>query len=326
MEKNKKEKYEEKLKKHVSGWDLKNFRVCYDEQIIFLCGAKVAPFNEPQTTMRGMFYEFCKENDSRLFNKLLLAEAFKNFLKDSHYPDLISFEKDIANLSSLIIIFLESSGSIAELGLFCNLDDINKKLLVIVPEHEVKDGKKESFIYLGPLSYLREKVNEKSYIVYPGPVDGKNYNEHLELILDDVKSLAPSDGKEYKFDVNNSGHLAFLLTHIISLAMPIRLKEIMMCVSELGINATLQKDIERMLFLLETFLHIKVYEYGGTKYYYTKSSKGSIRLGKNKSGFTVDEVGIKADLLLFINDVARCDDKRRRLALNSIKEMINEHN
>ena len=45
MEKNKKEKYEEKLKKHVSGWDLKNFRVCYDEQIIFLCGAKVAPFN-----------------------------------------------------------------------------------------------------------------------------------------------------------------------------------------------------------------------------------------------------------------------------------------
>ncbi|WP_226574372.1 retron St85 family effector protein [Mangrovibacter yixingensis] len=326
MEKNQKEKYEEKLKKHVSGWELKNFRVCYDEQIIFLCGAKVAPFHEPQTTMRGMFYKFCKENDSRLFNKLLLAEAFKNYLKDSHYPDLISFEKDIANLSSLIIIFLESSGSIAELGLFCNLDDINKKLLVIVPEHEVQDVKKESFIYLGPLSYLREKVNNKSYIVYPGPVDGKDYNEHLELILDDVKSLAPSDGKEYKFDVNNSGHLAFLLTHIISLAMPIRLKEIMMCVNELGINATMQKDIERMLFLLETFFHIEVYEYGGTKYYYTKSSKGSIRLGKNKSGFTVDEVGIKADLLLFINDAARCDDKKRRLALNSIKERINEHN
>ncbi|WP_313071196.1 retron St85 family effector protein [Atlantibacter hermannii] len=326
MEKNQKEKYEEKLKGHVSKWELKNFRVCYDEQIIFLCGAKVAPLEDAQTSMRGMFYKYCKDNDSRLFNKLLLAEAFKNYLKESHYPDLISFEKDIANISSLIVIFLESSGSIAELGLFCNLVDINKKLLVIVPEHEVKGSKKESFIYLGPLSYLREKINKQSYRVYPGPTEGEDYNEHLELILGDVNGMAPSEGKDYKFDANNTGHLAFLLTHIISIAMPIRLKEIMMCIKEIGINETLQSDVERMLFLLETFFHIEVYEYGGTKYYYTKSSKGSVRMGKNKAGVTVDEIGIKTDLLFFINDENRSDDKRRRLALRGIKEMIHEHN
>lgn len=75
--------------------------------------------------------------------------------------------------------------------------------------------------------------------------------------------------------------------------MPIRLKEIMMCIKEIGMNETLQSDVERMLFLLETFFHIEVYEYGGTKYYYTKSSKGSVRMGKNKAGVTVDEIGIK---------------------------------
>lgn len=108
--------------------------------------------------------------------------------------------------------------------------------------------------------------------------------------------------------------------------MPIRLKEIMMCIQEIGINETLQSDVERMLFLLETFFHIEIYEYGGTKYYYTKSSKGSVRMGKNKAGVTVDEIGIKTDLLFFINDETRSDDKRRRLALRGIKEMIHEHN
>lgn len=322
MEKIQKEKYEDKLKSHVSKWELKNFRVCYDEQIIFLCGSKVAPLGDKQSTMRGMFYKYCKENNSRIFNKLLLAEAFKKYLKDSHYPDLISFEKDIANISSLVVIFLESSGSIAELGFFCSLPDINKKLLIIVPENEVEGEKKESFIFLGPLSYLREKVNENAYRIYPGPSEKENYDEHLEFILEDVIRMIPSDGGDFAFDVTNTGHLAFLLTHIIALAMPIRLREIIMCLNEIGIAETANNNIERMLFLLETFFHIKVYDYGGTKYYYAESSKGSIRLGKNKQGVTIDEVGIKADLLIFINDAARSGDKKRRLVLKAIEEKI----
>ncbi|NIH03638.1 MULTISPECIES: retron St85 family effector protein [Providencia] len=323
MEKNQKEKYEERLKKHISQWEPKNFRVCYDEQIIFLCGAKVSDLDKNQTSMRGLFYKYCKENDSRLFNKLLLAEAFKNYLKDSHYPDLISFEKDIANIASLIVIFLESSGSIAELGLFCNLTEINKKLLVIVPEHEVLGPKKESFIFLGPLSYLREKINEKSYRIYPTPEENKDYSDHLEFILSDINGMAPSEGKDYSFDKNNIGHLAFLINHIIYISMPIKLKEIVMCIRDIGISDIPQSDIERILFLLETFLHIEIYEYSGIKYYFTKSSKGSIRLGKNKSGVTTDEIGIKTDLIFFINDETRCDDKKRRLALRAINERVN---
>lgn len=326
MEKNQKEKYEDKLKSHISKWDINNFRVCYDEQIIFLCGASVAPLDDKQSSMRGMFYQYCRENSTRIFNKLLLAEAFKNYLKDSHYPDLISFEKDIASISSLIVIFLESSGSIAELGFFCSLTDINKKLLIIVPQNEVEGSKKESFIFLGPLSYLREKINTNAYRIYPGPNKDEDYSEHLEFILDDVIKMTPSDDRDYNFDAKNSGHLAFLITHIIALSMPIRLKEIMMCLTEIGINETAQSDIERMLFLLETFFHIEIYEYGGTKYYYTKSSKGSVRLGKNKQGITIDEVGIKADLVMFINDVSRSGDKKRRLAIKAIEEKMNEHN
>ncbi|HHT8827827.1 TPA: retron St85 family effector protein [Yersinia enterocolitica] len=326
MEKPLKESYEEKLKNHVLKWDSKNFRVCYDEQIIFLCGAKVAPVDEKQSSMRGMFYKYCKENNTRIFNKLLLAEAFKKYLRDSHYPDLISFEKDIANISSLIVIFLESSGSIAELGLFCNLTDINKKLLVIVPENEIEGEKRESFIFLGPLTYLKEKINNNSYKVYPVPNGTESYNEHLEFILNDVVDMVPSDEVDFKFDEGNSGHLAFLLTHIIALAMPIRLKEIIMCFNELGINETARRDIERMLFLLETFFHIDTYEYGGTKYYYTKTTKGSVRVGKNKDGVTVDEAGIKTDLHFFIMDQVRCDDKKRRLALKAIQEKSNERN
>lgn len=321
-----KEKYEDKLKNHISKWNIKNFRVCYDDQIIFLCGAKVAQNGEPQVSMRGLFHNYCKENNSNIFKKLLLAEAFKEYLKDSHYPDLISFEKDIASISSLIVIFLESSGSIAELGLFCNLTEINKKLLVIVPENEVEGKKKESFIFLGPLSYLREKINDRSYRIYPSPENKDNYNEHLELILDDVVDMVPSSGSDYTFDETNSGHLAFLLRHIISIFMPIRLMEIMMCFNILGVNQSAKSDIERMIFLLETFYHIKTHEYSGTKYYYSESAKGNVRLGKNNDGVTIDETGISTDIHLFIRDQDRHDDKKRRLALKGIKEKMNEHN
>ncbi|MEP8626035.1 hypothetical protein ABKV53_23140 [Enterobacter cloacae] len=44
------ETYEDKVANHVSEWEMKNFRVCYDDQVIFLCGAEVLPKGSVQTS------------------------------------------------------------------------------------------------------------------------------------------------------------------------------------------------------------------------------------------------------------------------------------
>ncbi|EAO3268518.1 hypothetical protein E3I05_22510, partial [Salmonella enterica] len=135
------ETYEDKVANHVSEWEMKNFRVCYDDQVIFLCGAEVLPKGSVQTSMRGHFYHYCLDKNKDIADKIILAENFKKYLQNNHYPDLITFEHDVASISSLVVIFLESSGSIAELGVFCNISDVNKKLLIFVPSEEVEGDK-----------------------------------------------------------------------------------------------------------------------------------------------------------------------------------------
>ena len=48
-----------------------------------------------------------------------------------HIPDLMSFEDDIANISTLVVICLESAGSLVELGLFVNRKSLAQKLHVV---------------------------------------------------------------------------------------------------------------------------------------------------------------------------------------------------
>lgn len=320
------ETYEDKVANHVSEWEMENFRVCYDDQVIFLCGAEVLPPGSVQTSMRGHFYHYCLDKNKDIADKIILAENFKKYLQNNHYPDLITFEHDVASISSLVVIFLESSGSIAELGVFCNVSDVNKKLLIFVPSDEVEGDKKESFIYLGPLLFLKEKVNEKAFKIYPKPTNGSDYSEHLEIMADDLAELLPRSGKFESFDPDNLGHIAFLICRIVHLVMPIKLKEILNCLKIIGINKYTLTEVERILFLLETLGFINIYPYGDLKYYYSMQARQNLKLGKNKTGFTIDEAGIFTDISVFINDNKLCSDKKRRLVLKGIKEKHNGHN
>ncbi len=55
-----------------------------------------------------------------------IAEHYKDWSHDSIYRDLVSFERHVAELSSVIVLVLESPGSIADLGLFSVIDEFKK--------------------------------------------------------------------------------------------------------------------------------------------------------------------------------------------------------
>ncbi|MHB8565222.1 MAG: retron St85 family effector protein, partial [Acidiferrobacteraceae bacterium] len=98
------------------------------EGFIFLCGGP-ANVREPRpVSVRDAIYrELAKSDD--IGRRIRVAEHYKDWAHDSIYRDLVSFEKHLAELSSVIVLVLESPGALAELGLFSAIDEFREKLL-----------------------------------------------------------------------------------------------------------------------------------------------------------------------------------------------------
>lgn len=79
------------------------------------------------------------------------AEDVKDWNSYSEYEDLIEFEKDIAHLCKAIVLFVESAGSIAELGSFAVIPEITEKLIIFVHSDY---SASTSFVALGPLKRI----------------------------------------------------------------------------------------------------------------------------------------------------------------------------
>ena len=58
------------------------------------------------------------------------------YFEHSDYQDLLRFERDLAELSSLTVLFSESPGSIAELGSFAVMNTIQERLLVVMHQED----------------------------------------------------------------------------------------------------------------------------------------------------------------------------------------------
>lgn len=262
--------YNNVLENTFSNLEPKNFRVDYKSPpIVFVCGGPML-----ENSLRALIFESLDEEGSELEGNMVIAENIKDYFKEGAYKDLMDFEDDIANISSLIIICLESAGSLVELGLFCNRKEIKNRLLVFVPDEEVQGNiEKEipeysSFIYLGPLQSLKDECAD-SVRIYPFPQKDKfgGGYEEIDFIKEDILNKYAKTKKLDTFDENNSGHLAFLIYEIIRVAQPIKLTEIELALICMEIDIE-QKVVTRLIYLISNFKLISCYEYSNTKYYY----------------------------------------------------------
>ena len=90
----------------------------------------------------------------------LIAEDAYRHTKLYDPPETVNlseFEQMIGTISDCVLVFPESEGSFAELGLFSHVKDINKKILVA---NAITYQSKESFINLGPI----KSIDSKSYL------------------------------------------------------------------------------------------------------------------------------------------------------------------
>jgi hypothetical protein len=288
--------FEDAIIDEFSGLDFKNFHVNYSFKSIFLCGGEVNSTADIPPSFRDRLMRHTATSDSDLHDSFVLAETFKDYFKENTYTDLLVFEDDIAKISTLVIVLLESPGAMVELGLFCSKPELYKKLLIVAPQEHVQN--EDSFIYLGPLEYIRKKESS-SVVVYPWPSNeliDYDSNNLDDLCLEINKKIDKSSEKE-KFNFEHSGHIALLICEIINVCFPVILTDIEFAFAALNINVK-QSHILRQLYLLTKFNMISVMPYGNSyKYYFPlDKDKKKVMFGKSNSGKVVDTTTLRISM------------------------------
>jgi hypothetical protein len=311
--------FEKVLETEFEKLDFTRFKVNQSFHKIFLCGGMVDALQSIPPSFRDRFVSYTATNDPSIHHSIVLAENFKDYFKENAYIDLLVFEDEIANLSTLVMIFLESPGSLVELGMFCSRPHFFKKLLIIAPADETE--KQDSFIYLGPIEHISKKESG-SVIIYPWPDknDAKYDSVHLLDLLSSVKNKLDNYPKEVRFSVSNSGHVALLIFEIIRVSYPITVGEIDLVMVALGINIS-DSDIYRHIYLLSKFEMINICQYSSYKYYYplVKEYK-SINYGRDRNERVVESNALQLRILQsYIT--AKDDISRKRL---TAKKMISK--
>ncbi|MGI2196559.1 retron St85 family effector protein [Shewanella baltica] len=305
-----KNKFEDVLIDIFSDLNVNNFQVEYSIKKFFLCGGEINIANEKTPSFRDRFMRHTAQSYDSIYDAIVLAESFKDYFKENVYTDLLVFERDIANIATLVIIILESPGALVELGMFCNKTDLYKKLIIVANQKHTEH--EDSFIYLGPLEYIRRK-DPTSVAEYPwnDSVQKNDYDslEDLCSVINDKIEKYPSSER---LKVDNSGHISFLISEIITLCYPILIGEIELIFLALEIEISISQ-IQRSLYLLNKIGVISSRKYGTSyKFYYPLiKDKKTVRFGGTKSGKKVDSLTLRMAInQSFINETDQLSGRR----------------
>lgn len=246
------------LREVASLLNLDASKVVDSPSLILLCGGPVNTKCGRDPSLRALFYEQLKQTHPDFFRRVLLAEDATSWaMADSRYENLFELENDLAYLSAIILVVVESAGSIAELGAFCQAFSLRKRLVAIV-ERGYYDEDPPSFIRAGPVTLL-EDSDPESVIVYEWLV--KDSGDGVRPLKLDLASQAVGRliaelarrvrrVKKEGFRSGDRGHRLLLIADLIDLGLVTQFGEINSFLRSLGVRLSDQR-LRRYLFVLE---------------------------------------------------------------------------
>ena len=281
--------------------NVSGLRVLAPTTRIFFCGG---PYDSghypPLQSARDYILRVAFTNYPTLSNRFYYEKDMSEWLHGGHYTDLHSFEKHIAELSSVVFLVAESPGSYAELGAFVNSPSILEKMFVVTNTATDDDS---SYISLGPLSFLKnlssDKVRTYPWISkfetgQPPTVNENDLQSIVHHIIDDLLNFEEKISAEQIFEKDLDGHVSLFIIDFIRLYRACKFREIVTAISNL-FGPFRQADIRRHLFLLEKLELIQRKQHGGT-YYVAKSSTNHIAYSFHKG--TGREIADRARLTM----------------------------
>ncbi|EML1598633.1 retron St85 family effector protein [Burkholderia cenocepacia] len=293
----------------LSKIDLDKSHVKPYQGFIFLCGGHTDIRSPLPTSLRDAVYrELAKNDDDE--KRIRMAEHYKDWAHDSIYNDLVLFERHLAELSSLIVLVLESPGAIAELGLFSAIDEFREKLLVFIDSNYYKSS---SFIKLGPVDFL-EKTHKNTAEVHRWLIekdnsllfDGKLAEELQPELADAIRSRLSRSTSDHPFDRGQWLHYSLLICDLIDLLSALTIRELRSILDGLKIIKS-EHEIKQALYLLEQVGLIAMEPKGDQRFYVAITGHQHLRLNYGDTAFDIDR--FRLDALL---EYQKSDKKRFR--------------
>lgn len=181
---------------------------------------------------------------------------------------------DLAELSSLTVLFSESPGSIAELGSFAVLNTIQKRLLVVMHQD---DANQKSFIWRGPVLFLKNIAelnrNENPITIYNWQKDKDDTGHFINGDFSDAVDLAETieamiskQPKTVGFNKQQLGHIMLLIICFLKIIQLATLEEIIFILKGFEIKQEL-KAVKQHLSLLKSLGLIVLIPYRNYEFY-----------------------------------------------------------
>lgn len=261
-------KYDEILLDEVIKWDVERFNLIFKNPIIFLCGGDITPIDDENVkyylSLRSYLIDYAKIIKKEI--EIRTAEDFKDYLVA--YDNLLEFESDIASISDLVVIILESPGALIELGIFIENKNIRNKLVAI---QHYDFASEQSFINLGPLKSLKTS-SENAVLGYKWPFEKKFDHlsqDLLKLICNDIAEHLKSPRTQSPFDIKIGAHLILFIYELIRCFYPITDKEILTALHLIYNSKIIHpKKLKKILYLLEKFDLVDKYNLSSEDFFY----------------------------------------------------------
>jgi hypothetical protein len=227
----------------VEDLDVNKLHVQAPTEIIFLCGGPFTPMGDAHSTpiksMRDAFLRVIS-HPALGGREVVLAENFtKLSIFSAHYSDILEFESDLAQITELIILFCESAGSFVELGSFASVEEIARRLLVVLRDFYVGEN---SFIILGPINNLRNKHPYSVYIIEDEVVGivgdchaGINLTAFKSIMDQPLRKRLERTREPTTFNPERAGHVIKLIVGLIQDYGALKISEIKYILLRLGV-------------------------------------------------------------------------------------------
>ena len=211
---------------------------------------------------RDAFVRWTQSHRVDISRRLLLPESYEDWNDFNTYSDLLRFEEDLGYLTSVVVIFLEAPGSIAELGAFSQIKTLNQQLILVVFDTH---HPKKSFISLGPLRQLEIAGQSAVCVVPERPIE--RFEEDINLVVAAIKERLRSFKVRHALDHLDRKHQIVLALDVISLFEVITFGEIKSALLHYRMEVH-DARIRQILFTLLKARYVGSRRYGGIEYYY----------------------------------------------------------
>lgn len=145
------------------------------------------------SSLRNVFLNWSHASKLEIRDQFQLPEYFPEWNKFEGYQNLVDFERDAGALSSVVLLFSEGAGALAELGAFCMDSVLSERLLVVISR---KHHQSDSFVVHGPLLKLTGDHDASSVCLIEADTPSDFYDEAPAVAQALIEKLAESPKKE----------------------------------------------------------------------------------------------------------------------------------